>query len=454
MTTVSLSHDPKWETQPAACELIRASLDRLCRHSDMLNKLGQRMLTETGTRLIDWIDRLSTTASESEVLAAGFVREKDSATQQAVYRHPEALLPAIVLDYGKDLVAVKVESVVQFLLAHGLDSRYQILGNAGAALRRVCVDCRPDLEVWIVERHGYQGWQVDDASPELLAKLDHHRERFMLRKRRFDDIHEGFAHARQLIEQAMLEIGRERTCDLFFEAERAFWQSRNDAGAIQRMRQDRLGLGWANHDHHTYRSSRQAFAPLISILELLGFQCRERFYAGREAGWGAQVIEQTTCSITIFADVDLAPDEILQDFAHEPLAPRSTLGTVGLWCALHGEAFLAAGMHHLECQFDFEQARTQLAGQGVGTMRPFTDLPYLRQAFTEGQRWPVAEDALQRAMANGWITAEQADAFRRQGAIGSHLELLERQDGYKGFNQTGISDIISATDPRKQLAGH
>jgi hypothetical protein len=35
------------------------------------------------------------------------------------------------------------------------------------------------------------------------------------------------------------------------------------------------------------------------------------------------------------------------------------------------------------------------------------------------------------------------------GAIGSHLENLERNDGYKGFNQTGVSDIIARTDPRK-----
>jgi len=38
---------------------------------------------------------------------------------------------------------------------------------------------------------------------------------------------------------------------------------------------------------------------------------------------------------------------------------------------------------------------------------------------------------------------------RREGALGSYLEILERNDGYKGFNQTGVSDIIGCTDPRK-----
>lgn len=449
MRVESSAGEPNWVAQPAANDVVKSSLDELCARSAFLARLSAAMLDDTGTRLIDWVDRLSASGSEADLIAAGFVKESNQAL--SVLRHPLAQLPALVLDYGKQLVAIKVESVVDFLVAHGLDSRCQIFGNAGAALRRCCVDCHPDLECWIVERHGTQGWQTEDASPELLAHVTRHGERFHVRRRRFDRAADGFAHARQLIDDAIPEIGRDRTCDLFFQAERAYWQARNTAGAIQRMRQDRLGLGWANHDHHTYRSSRSAFTTLISILEHLGFQCRERFYAGREAGWGAQVLEQPNCGIVIFADVDLAPDEIMQDFAHEPLQPRADLGTVGLWCALHGEAFLSAGMHHLECQFDFEQACAQLTSQGVRTMKPFTDLPYLRQAFTEGERWPVSEEALQSALTAGYITSEQAHAFREQGAIGSHLEILERQNGYKGFNQSGINDIIAATDPRKQI---
>ena len=46
------------------------------------------------------------------------------------------------------------------------------------------------------------------------------------------------------------------------------------------------------------------------------------------------------------------------------------------------------------------------------------------------------------------ITAEQAERFRKSGSIGSHLEILQRDDGYKGFNQTGINEIIRKTDPR------
>jgi hypothetical protein len=154
----------------------------------------------------------------------------------------------------------------------------------------------------------------------------------------------------------------------------------------------------------------------------------------------------------IFADVDLSPDEIMNDFPHEGLPPRKELGTVGLWCALHGEAFLQAGMHHLECQFDFDGLKQQLESDaGVKVMKPFTNFPYLRQAFTEAELWPVHPQRIEKLLREGRITEAQAQHFREHGALGSHLENLERNDGFKGFNQTGISEIIHRTDPRAQM---
>lgn len=48
----------------------------------------------------------------------------------------------------------------------------------------------------------------------------------------------------------------------------------------------------------------------------------------------------------------------------------------------------------------------------------------------------------------GLITAEQAEFFGREGAIGSHLENLQRRGGFKGFNQHSVSAVIAALDPR------
>jgi hypothetical protein len=244
-------------------------------------------------------------------------------------------------------------------------------------------------------------------------------------------------------------VGQNTACDLFFFVEREYWQRRNRAAAHQRWLQDRLGLGWANDDHHTFRSSRQAFAPLIQCLEALGMVCRERFHAGAEAGWGAQVLEHPITGIVIFADVDLSPDEIASDPGHEGLKERKELGTVGLWCALHGESFFQAGLHHLACLGDFDALRTHLAADGVTSMKPFTNFPYLRQCFTDGESWPVDKQRLHNLLDQGRIDPASAERIAHEGGRGSHLELIERNEAFKGFNQHGVSKIIAATDPRK-----
>jgi hypothetical protein len=258
----------------------------------------------------------------------------------------------------------------------------------------------------------------------------------------------GLDEARRRAVRMVDLVGPDLAASYAMAEERVYWQRRNTAAALQHARQDRLGLGWGNNDHHTFRSSRAAFRRLIEVLETLGFALRERFYAGAEAGWGAQVLEHHGAGLVVFADVDLSPDEIEVDFASRELADSDELGTVGLWCALHGESVLAAGMHHLEGQFDFDRLRDDLAALGIGQMAPFSDLPHLRQAFTQPERWPVDRSRLEPLVASGRLDRATADRFASEGAAGSHLENLARRDGFKGFNQANVSVTMRATDPR------
>lgn len=455
-TTVAAATDDnlfRWEPQPGPARWISSLVENWVADSSEIRRFAERLLLETGTRLIDWIDHLAMPEAQvdsGQLEEMGFCRRKVGSHH--VWLHDSALLPPLLVDRtGKRTIVTKVESTSNFLFANSLSIDDTIIvGKPLAPIRLARVSSDSGIELWVAERHGYGGFDEQPTDSQNLAAVLFHQERLLTRRRDFDNAEEGFQFTEQLIQQAIDELGVDRTCDLFFSAERAYWQRRNQAARIQKARQDRLGLGWANHDHHTYRSSREHFGRLVHVLELLGFTCRERFYAGQEAGWGAQVLEQTNCGLTVFADVDLAPEEVAIDFAHLPLQPRQTLGTVGLWCRLHGEAFLQAGMHHLECQFDFEAARVQLENLDVPTMAPFTDLPYLKQRFTEAEIWPVAEERIEAALRDGYITPQQAEDFRRDGARGSHLEVLQRDEGYKGFNQTGISEIISRTDPRNR----
>ncbi|MCU0228480.1 MAG: hypothetical protein MUF01_12650 [Bryobacterales bacterium] len=443
-----------WETQPEADAWLRRVIDDFLSRNPFAAALSIRMASETGTRFFDWVDHVR--LPKSDAIATLLQRlgfQPDTRVFHSCYLHPGAIFPRVHFsDAAGIAVALKVDAVADFLQAHRLTANIE--GALFNPLRRALVASQDDTELWVVERHGSVDLEVTEIDQQLRLAGQRHLEAFRTRPRAMDDPLLAFAAAEHRLRQAIDEIGRDVACAWFFQAEREYWQRRCKAGAIQKARQDRLGLGWANHDHHTYRSSRACFVPLIRVFEMLGFQLRERFTPGREAGWGAQVIEQPNAGITIFADVDMSPEELLGDFAHQSMPARQELGTVGLWCALHGEAFLEAGMHHLECQFDFTQLRHQLASDGVGMMKPFSEFPYLKQAFSQGDVWPVAEERVQRLLAMGQITPQQAQQFRREGALGAHLENLERNEGFKGFNQTGINEIIAGTDPRLAAANN
>jgi hypothetical protein len=432
--------------------------------------LRRRLLDEAGVRFFDMVDHISLPASADwrhRLEGAGFRQATEDSTHTKSFRtaievfvHPGGIFPAIHLrqDQASSSVslALKVESVIDFFEtwhAAGVLPTWYVASRPLDPVRVVVgIAETEDTELAVIERHGVR-YDLDapQLPPERAVLALKHSQEFRTRKRMYDNPADGFDNCNWLIESAIRDLGRDYACDLFFAAERAYWQRRNRAAQVQKARQDRLGIGWANHDHHTYRSSRQHFARLIAVFEKLGFHCRERFHPGGHAGWGAQVLEQPEAGIVIFADVDLSPDELMGDFSHDGLEPRHELGTVGLWCALHGEAFLEAGMHHLECQFGFDALRQQLEGEeDVKVMKPFTDFPFLRQAFTEGERWPVRPERIDRLLRAGQITPEQAENFRKNGALGSHLENLERNDGFKGFIQQGVSESIAKTDPRHQ----
>jgi len=455
----------EWLRYPEAEAFVAAKLDRCISLVPPARTLQADLILHTNSRLVDWLDHLVLAdgdVARGQLADLGFEpQEVPAEPGDVVYHHPGALFPNLVLRAGSggqpgDVVAaaIQVEDASEFLMTHRVAAPVE--GTPLSPYRRARVWQGRGLEFWVVERRGHQGLIPVAMPPDYAERYLKALEKWATRPRRsatgsgasFDDDRQGMAYTLALARTLVSDLGTDTAAWVAFAAERAHWQRRNKAGQIQKGRQDRLGMGWANHDHHTFRSSRETFEQLIQILETFGFRARERFYAGAEAGWGAQVMEQPACRFAVFADVDLAPDEVEGDFAHRPLAPRSELGTVGLWCALHGESMLGAGLHHLAGRFDFQAATAGLAEWGVDMMEPFSRFSYLCQAFTKGERWEVSPQRLERLTATGKIDPTQAQRFAREGTVGSHLENIQRGEGFKGFNQQMVSDIIRRTDPR------
>jgi hypothetical protein len=446
--------DFDWPLAFEAEKILHSHLEAFLDANHFARRLSERMRAETGTDFFEWIDHLALPPeAQGPLRDAGFVTEEGMETPNGdvVLHQPRATLPRVILRAGParhpSAIALRPESVADFIARHNLGG--EIEGAPLSRYRRLTVSDENGARLEVVERQAYRGFTPAPLRPGEVEALLAAKELWRTRPRAFAEDGEGFAVADRLLDESVSLAGPDRTCQIFFEEERAYWEKRNRAARTQKFRQEQLGLGWGNHDHHTFRSSRAHFVDLNAFLLRLGFAKRERYYAGSEAGWGAQISEQPTVGIVVFADVDLMPEETRVDFSIHPLGPAPKLGTVGLWVGLHGESFLEAGMHHLEARFDFPLLQDQLAAHGIQTMKPFSDFAFLRQAFTEGERWPVRREKAERLLSGKLITPEQCERFIREGALGSHLENLQRHGGFKGFNQKSVSAVIAATDPRR-----
>lgn len=438
---------PTWSIQPEAERLIRRYFDQALRSCPAAAQFQKAILDNCGVRLRDLLDHIDIPASG---VSTDEIQEKGwQADELGLFRNASGFFPTITRGGSTLKIYFKVEFIADFVKVFNISNR--VIGKPFAPHRQVCVWESNDVEFWAVQRNGTRSFEVVDYSDAYIHASRIHQQIFRSRRREFDTEEQGFDHTDALVRSAVGELGKDVACDLFLRAEREYWMSRNYAGRVQKMRQDKFGLGWANQDHHTYDSSRELFYRNIRVLETLGFECRERFYAGADAGWGSQILEQPVLGSIIFADIDLAPEELAGDFAHNPLEPLPYLRRAGLWTALHGESMLQAGLNHLECMFDQRVLREHFNSLGIDMMMPFSNFNHLYQELTVGEWWPINPSKVDALEEKGLITKQQADDFRLNGAIGSHFENLERNDGYKGFNQPGIDDVLRILDPRKNL---
>lgn len=432
-----------WTIQPTGEAFIRSVLCDALARNFAAERFRERLLEGCGVRLRDILDHI-VMPDVSAAEAAGWAQGEDG-----VWRNGAGFFPDIVS--GAELtIAFRAECLDRLRNATGANALIE--GRAQGPFRRLRVFEGKSVAFIGVERRGWVGFDLPDVDAPTTRAARIHLQAFRTRRRQFSRVSRGLTHTGELAEAAAAELGQHWACALFLRAEREYWMRRCDAGACQTRLQNEAGIGWSNVDHHTYDSSREYFSRTIAILETLGYQCRELFYAGDQAGWGSQILEQPIERSTIFADVDLAPDEVDIDIGHVELPPLTRHRRAGLWCAMHGESMLEAGINHVAGMYDQVLVRSNMARRGYKMMAPFSNFGHLYQELTMGERWPVDPRRVDALESRGHLSAQEAEDFRLNGAIATHLENLERNDGYKGFNQPGIDGVLRIIDPRQNLA--
>ncbi len=93
---------------------------------------------------------------------------------------------------------------------------------------------------------------------------------------------------------------------------------------------------------------------------------------------------------------------------------------------------------------------------GCGTMGSALIRGVIREKVVKPREliaWDVDKKRVKKLLSEEKITESQAKIFIEKGALGSHMENLQRRQGFKGFNQDSVTAIIHATDPRKAEHG-
>lgn len=439
-----------WQLYPKQEEYQKDLVDKFLAGNMAAKEMAKRIEGHTQTRFFNWIDYMAFPEDKfdnQDIISLNYKenREIELPPETRMYNIPgSTLFPILIHCKDTSELALRPENLRTFQRVWGVKS--EIAGKENAPYNTLEISHQNDKLFLACERRGYNRFVIKepDDLEVYLAALDF----FRTRKR---DSEEDLTLLEEQITNMSSNLNKGRMADAFFRAERDFWMERNSAGRHQKKLQDDMGLGWGNRDHQAFRCSRKNFSRIVGIFESMGMQSRERFYAGSQAGWGAQVLEHPICKEAVFADVDLQPEESEGDFAHEGLQPKRELGTVGLWVGLHGESILSAGFHHIAILVDYQKSERKLPEQGIPVMAPFSSFPFLKQAFTQGETWRPSKERLDLLIAAGSIDENQNAQFSSDGAIGGHVEIIERNSGFKGFNQDSVSAIITATDPRAQI---
>ena len=316
-----------WPLAFEAEKFLRQRIASFLERNRFARQLAGRMRQETGTDFFEWTDHLVLPSEDEKMLRAlGMEPDRvETPAGETVLHHPRATLPRVLLAAGPDRMelSLRPEFVADFVAAHSLAEPIQ--GGPLARLRRVLVSEEKGARLEALERNAYRGFVEAPLHSANLKNIVETQDLWRTRPRHGPSSTQGFAAAARILDQSLELLGADLTCHLFFQEERRYWESRNRAAQVQKRRQESLGLGWGNHDHHTFRCSREHFVDAIEFLTQLGFSKRERFYAGAEAGWGAQIAEQTNTGIVVFADVDLRPEENEVDFSSQRLASATVV---------------------------------------------------------------------------------------------------------------------------------
>jgi hypothetical protein len=336
-------------------------------------------------------------------------------------RRPHPTLPDIV-EAADFEIAFRVECVERFLAASGIEAR--ISGAAHGPYRHARIFQAGEVSFAVVERRGWAEHAPPALGERKLRRARLHQQIFRTRRRQFQSEARAIAHTMRLAEAAAADLGGAWAGALFLRAEREYWLAQCLPALRQHQRQLAAGVGWCSVNCHAYACSREHYADARRILEMLGHACVGVVRAHDGANWGAQVMDASATAAAPYTMlcVDLAGHERTL-IGGAALSPLTWLGPPGLWCGLHGESLLEAGLCCVSAAYELASVDPETAFEarpnGEGRARPLRAIMHGEQRAVDPRRVATLERAR-------YIPRAHAEAHSLSGAVGAQFEIIQR----------------------------
>lgn len=416
-----------WTPHRESERLVQSLLERALNECAEAQAFQSRLLDGCAIRLRDIVEHIAAPADVKGYEEAGWKQ-----VELGVWRHFGGSFPDI-LQRNNLGVAFKVESVDRFTRSLGVDAPVE--GAQHGPYRRVRAFSAPGAYFDAVERHGWAGVDAPVVGARRIERARWHQQMFRARPRPYRRAGVALSMTKRLATAAIADLGKHWACALFMRAEREYWAGQCEASALQRRRQDKLGVGWCNIDHYAYRCSREHFDATLSLFDRLGFERRELVYAGAKAGRGAQILEQPALRSAVLVEVDMTPDDLARRASPGALPPLGTHNQIGVWTTLNGESILEGGPSHIGGLYDGRLLQEYLQREDVAVSARSSEDAHLCRMRTFGQRRAIDPKRVEGLERSGHVAAGEADELRYNGVEAAQFECLERIDGFKGFAQ-------------------
>ena len=157
---------------------ILTRLGAFSERNSFTRRLADRMLNETGTLLLDWVDYLVVPHPEERRLRElGFTEDSlaEAPAHLKALWHPEAMLPRVLVERdtsavrAPDILGIRCESIADFLVAHNLSAEPE--GAPLSRFRRAVVSEENLTRLKVVERRGYRGFITARPAGEVERRL-------------------------------------------------------------------------------------------------------------------------------------------------------------------------------------------------------------------------------------------------------------------------------------------